>query len=229
MKIIAIGDIHGRDFWKKVVEKETFDKIVFIGDYFDSFNIPGHIQLENFKEIVDYKNSNSDKVVLLCGNHDYHYLKGVDGQCSGYQLGMSYSFNEALQPLYNNKDLKICFKHKGLLFTHAGVSKTWVKQNNIDLEDLENSMNDYFYYKPKVFDFNLGSNFSYYGDDVCQTPIWIRPNSLEKDSIDNYFQIVGHTHHDNITFKNNLVFIDVLNRKSQYLIWEDGAFSIGTV
>ncbi len=36
MKIITIGDIHGRDFWKKILE-EPMDQLVFIGDYFDSY------------------------------------------------------------------------------------------------------------------------------------------------------------------------------------------------
>jgi len=33
MKIIAIGDVHGRDCWKQVVATEQFDKLVFIGDF----------------------------------------------------------------------------------------------------------------------------------------------------------------------------------------------------
>ena len=29
-KIIVIGDTHGHNTWKEVVEKETFDKVVFL-------------------------------------------------------------------------------------------------------------------------------------------------------------------------------------------------------
>lgn len=37
MKIVAIGDIHGRDIWEDIVKKEhDADKIVFVGDYFDT-------------------------------------------------------------------------------------------------------------------------------------------------------------------------------------------------
>jgi len=39
MKTIFIGDIHGQDTWKKIVESENPDRVVFIGDYFDSFDI----------------------------------------------------------------------------------------------------------------------------------------------------------------------------------------------
>ena len=51
MKLIAIGDIHGRDIWKQIVETEQPDTVVFVGDYFDSFNIPGIDQIHNFKNI----------------------------------------------------------------------------------------------------------------------------------------------------------------------------------
>jgi predicted phosphodiesterase len=42
MKIVAIGDIHGRDYWKQIIEQEQdADVFVFVGDYFDSFTIKG--------------------------------------------------------------------------------------------------------------------------------------------------------------------------------------------
>ena len=56
MKTIIIGDIHGRSVWKQIVEKEQdAHKIVFLGDYFDSFDIKGVEQLHNFNEIIKFK------------------------------------------------------------------------------------------------------------------------------------------------------------------------------
>ena len=40
-KLVAIGDVHGRNTWKQIVEQEQPDTVVFVGDYFDSFDIPG--------------------------------------------------------------------------------------------------------------------------------------------------------------------------------------------
>lgn len=39
-KWISIGNIHGRTNWKDIVNKElnNVDKIIFIDDYFNSFN-----------------------------------------------------------------------------------------------------------------------------------------------------------------------------------------------
>ena len=71
MKIIAIGDLHGRTLWKYIVSKVDFDVVVFIGDYFDTHeNISPVQQIENFKELLDYKKQLPEKVVLLFGNHD---------------------------------------------------------------------------------------------------------------------------------------------------------------
>jgi len=36
MRIIALGDTHGRTDWKQITARERFDKVVFIGDYFDT-------------------------------------------------------------------------------------------------------------------------------------------------------------------------------------------------
>lgn len=64
MKTVVIGDIHGRSIWKLIVNIENPDRIIFIGDYFDSFNIKGEEQLNNFLDIIEYKNQVVRK--LLC-------------------------------------------------------------------------------------------------------------------------------------------------------------------
>ena len=54
MKTIVIGDIHGRTIWKQIViENPDFDKLVFIGDYFDSFDIAFN---QNSKTLKTYSN-----------------------------------------------------------------------------------------------------------------------------------------------------------------------------
>jgi predicted phosphodiesterase len=56
MKTIIIGDVHGRDQWKQIVAQEKdADTVIFLGDYFDSFDISAVEQMHNFKEIVEFK------------------------------------------------------------------------------------------------------------------------------------------------------------------------------
>ena len=77
MKTIMIGDIHGRDTWKQIIAQEPDAyRIVFLGDYFDSFDIKGVEQLHNFNEIIKFKQETHQDVIMLFGNHDYHYMPG---------------------------------------------------------------------------------------------------------------------------------------------------------
>lgn len=54
------------DTWKRIIEQEkTFDRIIFLGDYHDSFKISSKSIVDNFKSIVELKNSLKDKIILL--------------------------------------------------------------------------------------------------------------------------------------------------------------------
>ena len=83
MKIIVIGDIHGRDIWKEIVKQE-YDKVIFLGDYLDSYDLPVDKQRQNLIDILEFKANNRDKVELLIGNHDFQYLPGINETYSGY-------------------------------------------------------------------------------------------------------------------------------------------------
>lgn len=63
MEVIAIGDVHGRSFWKLVANTKRFDRLVILGDYFDSFNISAQEQIRNFQEIITFKEAYPEKVV----------------------------------------------------------------------------------------------------------------------------------------------------------------------
>ena len=70
MKILALGDTHGRTIWKDIIEKENPDKVIFLGDYVSTHdNISSTQQLNNLEDILAYKEDNLDKVILLRGNH----------------------------------------------------------------------------------------------------------------------------------------------------------------
>lgn len=74
-EIITIPDIHGRTFWKIVENDKSDSTIVFLGDYLDPYpheKITFEDALVNFEEIIDFAKDRKN-VVLLVGNHDYHY------------------------------------------------------------------------------------------------------------------------------------------------------------
>lgn len=222
MKIIALGDTHGRLNWKEIVAKETeVDKIVFIGDYFDTHDdVTPEQQINNFLEIVEYKKANMDKVVLLIGNHDFHYMGFIPETYSGYQYGASKRINEVLREALADNLLQMCFVNDIFVFTHAGVTKTWAANNEINLDDLENSINETFKTKPRKFGFTMGSNWSQTGNDVTQTPIWVRPESLLSDAIEDVVYVVGHTTVEKLGLVKelpNLILIDCLGTSGEYL------------
>lgn len=223
MKHIIIGDTHGRNSWKSLVDLE-YDKFIFLGDYFDSYTIPGVIQLHNFNEILDFKRKNKDKVELLIGNHDYHYFPGVREDYSGYQGTKRFEFQDALERAYKEDLLKVVYQYQDYIFSHAGLTKTWFDSNELDINNIADSVNELFEFKPNKFSFHMGGNLSNTGDDITQGPFWVRPQSLNRDHLDNYKFVVGHTSVEDIkVFKEKIFLVDCLDSVKQYLeITEEG-------
>lgn len=230
MNTVVIGDIHGRSLWKKIIEQEQPSRVIFIGDYFDSFNISGLDQIHNFKEIIEYKKLNPNvEVVMLIGNHDYHYFQGIgDRGTSGFQRNLFFSINQVIEE--NKTHMQLSYKMGNILFTHAGVSSVFmdcVARNIWDIRSISDMLNDVFKYRPLTFDF--GKYAKEYtdetGDDIYQSPIWIRPQSLIHSNKDTQLeekliQIVGHTSFNEIkTIDGKYWFIDCLHSEtSQYLL-----------
>lgn len=85
MKVLILGDIHGRKVWKEIIEKENADKIIFLGDYVSTHDgISEEEQIENLEEILSFKEENPEKVILLRGNHDVQHLGYYWARCSGH-------------------------------------------------------------------------------------------------------------------------------------------------
>ena len=85
MKILVLGDIHGRLYWSDIISKENPDKVIFLGDYVSTHEgIPAEQQMSNLEDILNYKDENPDRVVLLRGNHDTQHLGYPWAECSGW-------------------------------------------------------------------------------------------------------------------------------------------------
>lgn len=225
MKLIAIGDIHGRSIWKEIVEAQTFDKVIFIGDYFDSKeDIDAETQMVNFIEICRLKRSQPDKVILLLGNHDYHYLDDVAEEYSDFQADFFVPINQLLQGAVDAGLLQVCFKHEKFLFTHAGVTKTWCAENNIDIGKLPDSINECFYRNRLAFRYN-----ALHENTAGISPIWVRPYTLVPDKIEGYIQVVGHTRHEHITEIDGVIFIDTFSFSKEFLVIDGEDYVVATL
>ena len=191
MKILVLGDIHGRTIWKDIIEKENPDKIIFLGDYVSTHdNISADQQLSNLNNILNYKEESSDKVILLRGNHDTQHLGYYWAECSGWdpkiwQYMSESSFKERFlkltQWVHIDDDLKV-------IFSHAGISNIWMNNSDID------SVYDINKLEPsELFGFTPDSPYDYYGNSITQHPTWIRLQALCKCNIRDWDQVVGHT------------------------------------
>jgi hypothetical protein len=184
MKIAVIPDIHGSHHWKKIMSHvNDFDKIIFMGDEFDTWTNVWPDQMDNALELIFFKKEYPDKVDLLWSNHAISYY--LDEQCSGYQLHHAVDIKE----FYNkNKNLYQAISIYGkTIFAHGGVSKEWMHCAGIKSVE---EINQLFLERPNFFRWVGPSGF---GENENEGPLWIRPNSLAKTAVDGYDQIVGHT------------------------------------
>ncbi|MDR1950229.1 MAG: metallophosphoesterase [Spirochaetaceae bacterium] len=185
---LAIGDVHGRNYWKHYLG-EDFSEFYILGDYFDSFNVSFAKQFHNFEDIC--KAAREDPRIRLClGNHDYHYLGHIyRQQYSGFQERHYSRINRILE---DNIDLlKVVYvTHDNYIISHAGVSEVFMKKAERSGVHSVEEINKGFAEDRNILTFDGIDNT---GDDITQSPIWIRPRSLRENPVAGYNQIVGHT------------------------------------
>jgi predicted phosphodiesterase len=228
MKLIVISDIHGRPTWKDIVDQnKQADKFIILGDYFDSFDIASNEQIINFQDIIKFKEENKDNVVLLTGNHDVHYLAyylNSGEHYSGFQRSKAYEISHLIQA--NLAHLQMAYRHNDILFTHAGVTNTWLKNNGFNKEDdVVEFVNQLFIHRPAAFRF---VGLDPYGDSPGSSPIWIRPGSLMNDAyqLSELKQVVGHTQYKNIVIIKERYYFTDAPESGEYLCIEDDKISI---
>ena len=241
MKTVVIGDIHGRSTWKLITHLENADRVIFVGDYFDSFDIKGADQLSNFQDIIAYKQSEQCEVIMLIGNHDHHYFPEIgDTGTSGYQ----HLFAPSIQYVVgeNKQHLQMAYQMDEFLFTHAGVSTVFMDnvfgKGGWNIDNVAEELNELFKYKPHAFEF---TGWDPYGNDDKQTPIWIRPTALMRankktELKEKYIQVYGHTQTPEISLNHikkaaggKYYTIDCLGTSGQYMVITDRKISINKI
>jgi hypothetical protein len=238
MKTLLLGDIHGRNLWQDIIKVESPDRVVFIGDYFDSFDIKGVEQIQNFKNIIEFKELTNVEVVMLIGNHDHHYLSNET--YSGFQPALKWDIQDLLTK--NIHHLQVAYQFDDILCSHAGFSPTWLDDifgwdgwTKSNFVELTNEL-----YKNRLHAFNF-SHMGYdpYGNHPSQGPMWIRPAALmSSNKGDNglkkkFIQVVGHTQVKNIfdsltaskkAMGGRYLLIDALETRG-YVVYENGEFT----
>lgn len=215
MRVVTIGDIHGHDTWKNAVYRinedtgeimycyidNIYDKVVFVGDYVDDWNLPNIDILHNLHEIINFKKQYPDNVVLLWGNHDVAYLRNE--KVSGFRPEMApdlyYIFQE------NRELFQLAYQYKNVIWTHAGIHSGWWQyyvQPVINREkitrftDFLGESDTIAGYLNLMYEFNYEPIFmcSHHrgGHDKVGGPLWADKIEIYTKPLPGYHQIVGH-------------------------------------
>lgn len=218
---VAIGDVHGLDYWKAAVEEHPEHKIVFLGDYLDPYEyIPRKALLQNLFEIMLLKKERPDDVVLLLGNHDLHYLWDEMPPCSRYDWQIA----EAASSLFREYiDLfQNAYQEERTIFTHAGISQVWFDEDFHG--DTTRSVADQLNYPSeeqlsalcRVGERRGGRRGAIGGI------FWADIAELA-DPLHGYTQVVGHNRVKEVTeregeYQNKIVFCDCLREGKTFVV-----------
>lgn len=234
MKILSIPDVHGvTSRWNKPnLLRKDWDKIVFTGDYTDvvrGHEVDDEEMIRNLELIILYKRSNPNKVELLLGNHDiqYFFRDGEKFSCSRYNP----SIRRELHNMFfaNRRLFSIAFQEDNFLWTHAGVTAGWIKENaeamtscgflpgtNNYAGALNNMMNTRYNDLLHAVSAYRGGSAKWGG------PTWADKMETEQSMIDGIRQIVGHTPVEDLKFKGGnrggIVYTDCLGESDKYLV-----------
>lgn len=221
-KILAVADSHGSSIPLTIAERNLngFDKIIFLGDFFDHEDKEYSEQKENFLKVMKLKKANPEKVKVLTGNHDANYIVPE-------LYGWQYEYEDEIKKmiLKNLEYIDFGFMSEKWIFSHAGFSGTWfynqLKNDGFDIDEknpaIQFSENFLNQYNARLHngDFSIlkFTGTTGYGDEITQNPLWIRPTSLKIAAVSGFNQVVGHTavsDEERIQKKNNdvLLFLD---------------------
>ena len=227
MKITAIGDIHGRKGWKEIVKNNPGSHFIFLGDYLDSYSNEGIFEdecIENFHDLMEFKKNNNSNVTFLIGNHDFQYLFYPYGGTSGRSKK---KLQEHISIFKDNRDyFQFAFQKNNYLFTHAGVSNNWAKEQSKYLFDigLNKDMSNFGETLNKAGSDVKGrsvliiSSFYRGGGELYGGPLWCDYRELD-NNLSGYHQVVGHNRFDDITTfgddNESITFCDCLFEKNK--------------
>lgn len=241
-KICVIGDIHGRSNWQKI-DLSSYDRVVFMGDYLDpyDYNITCVDIWDNFQKILELKKKDPLKIILLFGNHDYHYLPYALDRYSRFSsimaLDPKFEVGKTFEKLLQDGVLLLGYTEPGtkLFFTHATISIPWynlhVLKNEVKeapITTIDNSDEARTRLAMALNVTPIGSykyanaSWDFYGYDPINGPLWWRCKNAynaglqHSDILRGIFQVNGHTQTKNLEIWNGMdasvAFVDILGQ-----------------
>lgn len=232
--ILIIPDIHGRIFWEKPFEEyaDKVDKIIFLGDYFDPYSyedIDKFDMYSNFVKIMRKYDKLPNKMILLLGNHDLHYITDKISKSSRFnpfeKTAIYNLFKDDIDSFQLAYECEI--DEKKYMFTHAGINRIWwnlVRRINSDAPEIPTA--EYINSKFKEMDDKFIRCLDEIGHarggySLNGSLIWSDISEfLNNEHFDGIYQIFGHTQLKEKEFvTENFADLDV---RKAFLLDKDG-------
>ena len=238
--VFVVGDVHGQfePFVKLLRHAGLVDeqmnwsgghsRLVQMGDIFDRG--PASRKVDDLLDRIQKQAAQAQgEIIRLVGNHELEPLLS-NFVISGFSKEEARFIHDKLTRQVLNGELRAAYAYKGILFTHAGVTRKLYKIFQMQLDDasagnIASLINLIFresikheFYKDPIFNISISRK----GADRFGGIFW---EDLE-DLVSSYphsplLQVVGHTQVDHIVLdrKANIIPVDVgMHRKLQYLI-----------
>lgn len=240
-KLLVISDIHGKhELIQSAIDEfihHDYNKLVFLGDYADSFDRSNEDILRCFRLIIDAKEEMGDDVILLLGNHDVQYLYEDNSEitCKGYRPNIYASLHHYLKSYKTH--FQYAYSIGNYLFTHAGVTSAWYLKHYNTLDKWCNILNldtgdDNFL--GHLLNAIGNSHDAHILHDVGEIrggrgvggPLWADKSEMLKGPMPGVDHVVGHTPVKFITkhtlfggrhvTNTSVTFTDVLNTNEKF-------------
>ncbi|MDN3505756.1 MAG: metallophosphoesterase [Simkaniaceae bacterium] len=203
VKTLVIADLHNKVHWvEECIEAEKPDLVVFLGDYFDSFDET----LESTIQTAEWLKQSLDKPkrVHLMGNHDmpYRYPSNSHLYCPGFTHEKSHLINDLLDHQSSWEKLKSFHFIDGWLLSHAGIHQKLLHPIlGFDLEQLRRDEEEAFLRCASGIGTPMfGCGRSRGGSYLCGGITW-QDFDIDFVPMQEVNQIVGHTPHPQVCVK----------------------------
>ncbi len=135
-KLVIIPDIHNRcDAAEEIIQREEPDRVLFLGDYFDSFDDTVEDAGNTARWLA--KSLQQKNRIHLIGNHDLNYMtENPNIKCTGYSPDKHIAIDRCH---IEWKKLEIYCWVDDWLITHAGLSRKfyeWQRKKNDTVQNV---------------------------------------------------------------------------------------------
>ncbi len=209
-RVFVVPDVHLKPWIfekaSELISAGSYDTVAMLGDLVDDWDQEQNLDLYNktFDAAIEFAEKYPE--TLWCyGNHDVSYV--WEAMESGYSDYARETVVKRLRDLENTvPEGKFAFIHKkdNVLFSHAGLTKSFVKYNF----QLTEYPTDYDLYHI-ISEVNKMGKAELWQDD---SPIWARPQYGRMARYpDNLLQVVGHTPVREVLNEKNFLTLDTFS------------------